>query len=166
MVSEYIARGINGVRELATRAYTTYQTNNWVNAAVNTGLVYGALKATAWATGALTSNQGLEDLIDMATPVATGIVAAQQTNKIAPDSSFAQDAFKVAIGAATVAGLASELNNYGGPSQVVETLSDGTETLQRYVGSRISQNPTTAAAVMGGVAAFLARIVQNYNRLR
>ena len=165
MVSEYIARGIREVQELATRAYTTYQTNNWINAAVNTGAVYGSLKAAAWATGAVTGNQGLEDLVDAAAPIVTGVVAARQTDKIT-DNTIGQDLIKTAIGAATAAAFVSGINHYNGPSGVLETLSHGYDALQHRLGQHVSSDPVVAGGIIGGIAAFGARVAQAYRRIR
>lgn len=123
-----------------------------VNAAVNTGLFYGAAKVGARILGATTdSYYGLEDFLDvLAVPLGTGFVAAAQSDKVTPNRHI-QDVIKAGIGAATLGTVGYNLTHYQGHLG----LSDVGHFLQRAFDS-----PTIALAVTGALLFSGVRVAQ------
>src|SRR3989344_4342197 len=110
-----------------------------VNAAVNTGLFYGAAKVGARIVGAVTQDQAIEDILNTGMiALGTGVFAAVQSDKITPNSHI-QDGLKTIIGAATLGTIGYNLSHYEGHVSQISAVGD---FLQKAFDS-----PTTGMAV-------------------
>ena len=123
-----------------------------VNAAINTGLFYGAAKLGATILGAVTKSPGLEDTLNtVMIPLGTGVFAAAQSDKVTPNHHI-QDGIKAGVGAATVGAIGYNLSHYQGYVSQISTVGD---FLQRAFDS-----PTIAMAVTGAVLFSGVRVAQ------
>ncbi len=168
MALERLGEWADGLREM-------YQHNGLVRTATNAGMMYGAAKAGAGILGAM-GFPGLEEAVDMVTPVAVGITAAYTSDRIgasgdpavdqARRNSGIQDLLKTGIGALAGLALADNVVNYNGSTLVLKALHDAYAGIHSWASSAWPALPgaTMMGVIAGGLGTAGKRVYDGYQR--
>jgi len=129
----------------------------------NSSLSYTGIKFCGYTASAFTGNRDLEQLADMAAPVASGLYAMKQTGTFS--SGFTQDALIVAIAGAMGADLAAAMYDYHGSTDALRMLRDNYSRVHATIANKVTHwhDPASSGASLGVASGILALLFKGYH---